>query len=691
MLRHLLREILLPRDTNPQEQKENIEISTLPHDVTSHQCCHCSGTVVPSVSDATTQTDLDGIIVAVSKDHGYATNLPVTADRLRGNSSDGTTSQGTTTDSGGESQMDTEGDALDNHTCDTFDDSDSDASDEDMSEDPDFIPYTSSSETDSEYSDTEPDIIIDDPVSSDPAEQMKFLVFESSLIELFTKCQRKDCPAQVISMQKLLSGSRLIIKTTCSAGCHYSWSSQPTLNKMGAGNLLLSAAILFSGNTYTRLYDIAHCLHMPIVGETQFYNIQKKYLFPVVNETWLSMQNLIINDLRGRDNVLCGDGRCDSPGHCAKYCTYTLMDEETGYIVDFCVNSVADPSVKNSNAMEPMGLRKCLDFLKKMDVPVSVLASDRHITIRKIMRLEYPEIEHQFDIWHLVKSVIKRLCAVGKVKGNSALLEWIQSISNHFWWCAESCRGDVNVLREKWQSVVYHTVDIHSWDDKEYFHACEHEPISEGNRKEISWLRVGSPPHDALRKVVNDKKLLKDLEHITLFCHTGELEVYHSLLLKYTPKRQHFSHEGMVCRTQLAVIDHNYHVAREQATTKSGSLCFKVVYPKSHSYNKKWIAKIRKERKTYPYRESMMKEVVAMRVKNQSKLHADIPNLKSNIAPIDKPCKHDVIERTFQFTWFASENCEIGQSDLCVLQRLGKHNLRLYCKYGKVCSWTFHL
>ncbi|XP_070534558.1 uncharacterized protein [Ptychodera flava] len=226
--KELLREILLPRDTNPQEQKENIEISTLPHDVTSHQCCHCSGTVVPSVSDATTQTDLDGIIVAVSKDHGYATNLPVTADRLRGNSSDGTTSQGTTTDSGGESQMDTEGDALDNHTCDTFDDSDSDASDEDMSEDPDFIPYTSSSETDSEYSDTEPDIIIDDPVSSDPAEQMKFLVFESSLIELFTKCQRKDCPAQVISMQKLLSGSRLIIKTTCSAGCHYSWSSQPT-------------------------------------------------------------------------------------------------------------------------------------------------------------------------------------------------------------------------------------------------------------------------------------------------------------------------------------------------------------------------------------------------------------------------------------------------------------------------------
>jgi len=216
-------------------------------------------------------------------------------------------------------------------------------------------------------------------------EEQKFLVFESSLAELFVRCPKPTHLSKVISLQKSLFGSRLIVR--CAAGCSSTLSSQPTLKKMGARNLLLSAAVLFSGNTYTRLHDIADHLNMPIVGETQFYNIQKQYLFPV-NETWLSMQIAIFDGLSTVDRiVMAGDGRCDSPRHCAKYMTYTLMDEEMGYIMEFCVLSTADPNVKNSNAMEPVGLRECLDSLQQFGINVAVLTTDRHVTIRKIMRL----------------------------------------------------------------------------------------------------------------------------------------------------------------------------------------------------------------------------------------------------------------------------------------------------------------
>ncbi|KAK1901462.1 Protein transport protein SEC23 [Dissostichus eleginoides] len=159
---------------------------------------------------------------------------------------------------------------------------------------------------------------------------------------------------------------------------------------MGVGNLLLSAAILFSGNTYARMQDISDYLKLPILCKSQFYALQKRYLFPVINETWISCQIGVLDGLsREPKIVLSGDGRCDSPGHSAKYGTYSLMDVDTGLIVDFVVLNKADPSVKNSNAMEPMGLKQCLSNMKKWNISINILTTDRHKTVRKILRVNF--------------------------------------------------------------------------------------------------------------------------------------------------------------------------------------------------------------------------------------------------------------------------------------------------------------
>ncbi|KAI8495237.1 hypothetical protein Bbelb_272230 [Branchiostoma belcheri] len=50
-----------------------------------------------------------------------------------------------------------------------------------------------------------------------------------------------------------------------------------------------------------------------------------------------------------------------------------------------------------------------------------------------------------------------------------------------------------------------------------------------------------------------------------------DLEVFHNMLLKYTPKRLHFWYMSMMGRMKLAVLDHKYNVDREQATTKEGT------------------------------------------------------------------------------------------------------------------------
>ena len=60
-------------------------------------------------------------------------------------------------------------------------------------------------------------------------------------------------------------------------------------------------------------------------------------------------------------------------------------------------------------------------------------------------------------------------------------------------------------------------------------------------------------------------KLLKDLSKLTDFCHTAGVEVHRSMILKYCLKREHFSHSGMVARTQLAAMDNNLNTGRKQA------------------------------------------------------------------------------------------------------------------------------
>ena len=104
---------------------------------------------------------------------------------------------------------------------------------------------------------------------------------------------------------------------------------------MGAGNLLVPAAILFSGSTFTGFSSMAEILNLPMVSESYFYKIQKEYLYPVVHSTYLLQQEAVLAFLKDEGLHLSGDGRCDSPGYSAKYCTYSIMDSVSDLILDY--------------------------------------------------------------------------------------------------------------------------------------------------------------------------------------------------------------------------------------------------------------------------------------------------------------------------------------------------------------------
>ena len=297
--------------------------------------------------------------------------------------------------------------------------------------------------------------------------------------------------------------------------------------------------------------------------------------------------------------------------------------------------------------MEYEGCKRSLESVIKKKVPIRCLTTDRHTTITAKMRTVFPTINHQYDLWHLSKWVTKKLTKKAKKKDCEELTAWIQCISNHLWWCAATCNGLADVLREKRLSMLEHIVNKHSWKSSPKFQfvkKCGHAAMSKREKKSITWLKKGSPALVALEDVVTNQKLLKDLAKLTEFHHTGQLESYHFLMTKYVPEREHFSYNGMVARTQLAILDHNANTTKSQAEVKKGACQGEKRYKLVCSKQKKnWVVKEIKTPKSYSCIEGMMDDFILCQ---EGKKFPYKPTQQAkHIAPTPKPCKQDIIAK----------------------------------------------
>lgn len=172
--------------------------------------------------------------------------------------------------------------------------------------------------------------------------------------------------------------------------------------------------------------------------------------------------------------------------------------------------------------------------------------------------------------------------------------------------------------------------------------SCDHPALTPEEVKARKWLKPGSSAHKALLAVVLDKLLVKHIRKLTRAMHTGPLECFHSALLKYTPKRQHFSYPVMLARTELAVMDHNANLGRDQATDKLGKPRFNVVYPKR---SRTWIARPIYTPKTHEWREQLLTQVVAAKRSGTTLPQVDTSSLPTNIALDPRPPKDSVVEQ----------------------------------------------
>ncbi|XP_041463201.1 uncharacterized protein LOC121414191 [Lytechinus variegatus] len=439
-----------------------------------------------------------------------------------------------------------------------------------------------------------------------PHKEKKYIVFESKLLELLQFCP--SCKSSNVSLVKREVGSLLSVTRECLSCDQKSttWESQPWIGPYPAGNLQLSAAILFAGGSPSESLRVLKHFNVATHSRRTFFRHQKKVLHPAITNQWQKQQNHLLTELceRGLPLTIGGDGRADSPGHSAKFGVYTALELNINKIVDFQL--VQSNEVKGSYHMELEGFKRVVNFLDDKGLVIRKVVTDRHRQLAKYIRITLPHIIHVYDVWHVSKGVGKKVHALAKQKDCEELVQWEPSITNHMYWVAATCEEDEDDLRvAKWKSLMNHIQGIHE-GHSEVFPKCLHGDLEAQGRKK-KWLTPGTKVCEKLTGIVQSTMLLNDVKKLSGDQQTSSLESYHSLVNRYAPKLKSYSYEGMTSRLRLAAMDFNENGNRQQAKTLKGDKRYMVSKPKYKPG--KASVKAVKEAKTFKFVDDLMDEV----------------------------------------------------------------------------------
>lgn len=103
-------------------------------------------------------------------------------------------------------------------------------------------------------------------------EQHVMLVYESCIMELFRVCPKCTGPATAsITHQEgtLVIVSQFCLKPKC--GFSRTWSSQPRVGRIAAGNLALSAGTLFSGSLFAKVQRLLEIMKVFRISTSSFF------------------------------------------------------------------------------------------------------------------------------------------------------------------------------------------------------------------------------------------------------------------------------------------------------------------------------------------------------------------------------------------------------------------------------------
>ncbi|XP_038592420.1 uncharacterized protein LOC119916461 [Micropterus salmoides] len=348
------------------------------------------------------------------------------------------------------------------------------------------------------------------------------------------------------------------------------WNSQPVM-KCGtqAGDFLLSTNILLSGNDYAKVALLFKFMNMGMVKKNTFVSIQDAYCVDTVKSFWEERRTEALSGLQGKDVVVLADGRNDSPGHRAHYCSYAAMENDTKEIIHVAtINS-------NSVVMEKEGFIETVDRLTS-EIKQEENCTDANAQITALMnpdegRYKDLGIHHSLDMWHGAKNLVKRIAAAHRI------------------------------------DIIHHICDVHTWTNGR----CQHGHLEETRGK--PWIQKDSRCHKALVDIILNKRWLKDVHKYLRFRSAADLEAFQNHILMYASKHFTFTSPVYEARVLLAALDYNFHQNRPTLKTAEGKEIFRRVYNINSRRHRLYALK---SEKTYTNISDLQARIVKRRIRS---------------------------------------------------------------------------
>lgn len=110
-------------------------------------------------------------------------------------------------------------------------------------------------------------------------------------------------------------------------------------------------------------------------------------------------------------------------------------------------------------------------------------------------------------------------------------------------------------LLRRWMSLQHHITGVHRWEENGTEYRCFHQDLSAEEQRTKRWLKGNSPAFKALQAMIMDTRLIKDLQQMTLFKHTGmcikEFDMQNSNMVQVKSVSVRIGSEKLFCNKSV--------------------------------------------------------------------------------------------------------------------------------------------